>query len=165
MAATNWNWATPFFFPGIGLISASGKFRDAVFRLDSYETGTGRRVDVAEYPLRNIPNAQDLGRKARRFKFTAYVLGPGWEQERDALLNACEEDGPGTLVHPFHGEHTVVCEDCVVSESRASGQRWAAFQLGFVESGTYDEPSYETDPGHELLGQADAGYGVMERAF
>ena len=117
------------FFPGIGVADASGSFRGAAFRLDSYQTAIGRRADTREYPLRNIPQSEDLGRKARRFAFTAYVLGPDWEAERDELLNACEADGPGLLVHPFHGEHLVVCEDCTVSESRSGGIRYCAFEL------------------------------------
>jgi prophage DNA circulation protein len=153
------------FIPGIGLADASGAFRGARFRLDSYSTETGRRADVREYPLRNIPQAEDLGRKARRFAFTAYVLGDFWEAERDALLNACEADGPGTLVHPFHGEHLVVCESCTVSESRSGGIRYAAFELAFVEAGSFETPSFERDPGYELLAQAEAGYGVAGRAF
>jgi prophage DNA circulation protein len=153
------------FWPGIGVIDASGSFRGATFRLDSYQTATGRRADVREYPLRNIPNAEDLGRKARRFQFTAYVLGAGWEADRDVLLNACEEDGPGTLVHPFHGEHQVICENCTVSESRAGGVRYCAFELEFVEAGAYDSPNYEPDPGYELLGQCSQGYNVCEGAF
>jgi prophage DNA circulation protein len=160
-----YDWSTPLFFPGIGLINASGSFRGAPFRLDSYETTTGRRLDVHEYPLRNRPNAEDLGRRARRFVFTGYVLGPGWELQRDALLNACEQDGPGLLVHPFHGEQVVMCETCTVSESRSGGRRYAAFQLTFVEKGTYETPSYSIDPGYALLGQVSGGYGVMEGAF
>jgi prophage DNA circulation protein len=160
-----WDWATPIFFPGIGLINASGAFRGARFRLDTYETQFGRRVDVHEYPLRNIPNAEDLGRKARRFNFTAYVIGPGWEQQRDDLINACEADGPGLLVHPFHGEHVVMCEPSTVSEGRASGRRYAAFQLAFVEHGAFDTPSYEPDTGHTLINQCTAGYGAMRDSF
>ena len=136
-----------------------------LFRLDSYETATGRRAEVHEYPLRNVPNAEDLGRKARRFNFAAYVLGHLWELQRDMLLNACEADGPGTLVHPFHGEHTVVCETCTVSESRQGGQRMATFQLSFVEAGTFETPSYQPDSGYTLLDQAKSGYGVMEGSF
>ena len=153
------------FIPGIGLVDASGSFRGARFRLDSYQTQTGRRGDVREYPLRNIPQAEDLGRKARRFAFTAYILGDNWEAERDALLNACEADGLGLLVHPFHGEHRVLCENCTVSESRAGGTRYAAFELAFVEGGDYQSPSYTPDFGYQLLGQVSAGYGTIEGAF
>jgi prophage DNA circulation protein len=153
------------FFPGIGIADASGSFRGARFRLDSYQTETGRRGDVREYPLRNIPQADDLGRRARRFSFTAYVLGDFWEAERDALLNACEADGPATLVHPFHGEHQVLCERCTVSESRSGGTRYAAFELVFVEAGSYDSPGSQPDPGFALLAQAAAAFAQMARVF
>ena len=151
--------------PGTGLADASGSFRGTRFRLDSYSTELGRRADVREYPLRNIPQAEDLGRRARRFSFTAYIVGDDWESGRDALLNACEADGPGTLVHPFHGEHLVVCERCVVSESRSGGHRYCAFELAFVEAGSFETPSYQRDPGYELLAQAEAGYTASAGAF
>ena len=152
-------------FPGRGLADASGYFRGARFRVDSYQTDTGRRADVREYPLRNIPQAADMGRKARRFKFTAYVLGDGYEAARVALLNACEADGPGTLIHPFHGEHVVMCEDCTVSESRADGIYYATFELGFVEAGSFDTPSFESDPGWQLLAMVAGGYNTTAGSF
>jgi prophage DNA circulation protein len=163
--AVRWDWTEPTFLPGIGLIDASGSFRDAWFRLDSYETTVGRRADVRQYAMRNKPNAEDLGRKARSFNFSAYVLGFGWEQQRDALINACEADGPGTLVHPFHGTHRVICEICRVTESRAGGRRYAAFALEFTEAGGYDSPSYAIDTGYVLLDECKSGYGVIEDAF
>ena len=153
------------FLPGIGLADASGSFRGARFRVDSYSTEIGRRADVREYPLRNIPQAEDLGRKARRFQFTAYVLGGAWEADRDELLNACEADGPGTLVHPFHGEHEVVCESCTVCESRSGGVRYCAFELAFVEAGAYEAPSSEPDFGYALLSQCGDGYDVCSGVF
>jgi prophage DNA circulation protein len=155
----------PSFFPGVGLIRATGFFRGAAFRLDSYETTVGRRAVVHEYPLRNTPMGEDLGRKARNFRFTAYVFGAGWEFARDALINACEADGQGLLIHPFHGDHMVYCHNCVVSEARASGQRYASFQLEFGEAGSFDAPTYTEDPGQALLGQARDGYGVIEGSF
>lgn len=152
-------------FPGLGLSDASGYFRGARFRVDSYSTETGRRADVREYPLRNVPQASDMGRKARRFNFTCYVLGDDYESERDALLNACEADGPGTLVHPFHGEHIVMCESCNVSESRSDGIYYATFELGFVEAGSFDTPSFESDAGWQLLAQVAQGYSTSAGSF
>lgn len=153
------------FARGIGLADATGSFRGAPFRLDSYETAIGRRAEIHEYPLRNIPGGEDLGRKARRFSFNAYIVGPLWEFQRDALLNACEQDGPGTLVHPFHGEHTVICEQCTCSESRQGGTYICTFSLSFTEYGTLDTPGTTQDEGYVLLDQSKQGYGVIEGAF
>jgi prophage DNA circulation protein len=81
------------------------------------------------------------------------------------LLNACEEDGAGTLIHPFHGEHEVVCETCTVSEGRSTGIRYASFELAFVEHGDYRAPDWEQDPAHTLLNQTQGGYRAAEAAF
>jgi prophage DNA circulation protein len=93
------------------------------------------------------------------------VLGPAWELACDALINACEMDGPGLLVHPFHGTHRVVCETCSVSEGRAAGRSFASFNLAFVEAGDFQAPYYQSDPGSALLDQVGDGYGMMEGAF
>jgi prophage DNA circulation protein len=165
MSGTSWDWNFPTFIPGLGLLDATGWFRGCPFRLETYSTEFGRRVDLHEYPLRNLPNAEDLGRKARKFQFQCYVLGPAWELQRDALINACEADGPGLLVHPFHGEHTVMCDAGKVSEGKAGGERYAAFELTFVEYGSFDSPDYTADPGSSLLSLAASGYALVSSAF
>ena len=160
-----WDWTATPFLPGIGIHNATGFFRGVPFRIDSYETTVGRRGEVHEYPLRNLPNAEDLGRKARRFNFAAYIMGPGYDLVRDALINACEADGPGQLIHPFHGTHTVLCETGSVSESRQGGRRMAIFNLSFVEHGDFKFPDYEPNQGQQALDQASDGYPVIEGAF
>lgn len=109
-------------------------FRGAAFFVAGHEGGVGRRVQVHEFPLRDRPFAEDLGRKSRTFAMDAYVLGPDYMAARDALLRAVERPGAGQLEHPYLGEMRATCTACKVRESTAEGGV-ARFALEFVEAG------------------------------
>ena len=51
------------------------KFRNTAFYTASAEMSGGRKTVVHEYPLRDKPYAEDLGRKGHSFNIEAYVLG------------------------------------------------------------------------------------------
>jgi prophage DNA circulation protein len=67
----------------------------------------GRRTVTHEFPLRDEPIIEDLGRAARTFTVQGFLLGPTYMDQRDALIRVLEEPGPGSLVHPWYGEVTV----------------------------------------------------------
>lgn len=126
-----------------------GYFRDAAFRLGAYDMSGGRRHEWHEYPLRDEPLAEDLGRRGRRFSFQAHVIGDTWEIQRDELLTALEAEGPGLLIHPYLGEHNVECDTFTVHEGDA-GRRIAQFTLAFVETTGYVEPTSEPNSQRSL---------------
>ena len=81
----------------------AGSFRGVPFRTVDAEMRVGRRNVVNEYPQRDLPYVDDLGRRARRFVVEAYVIGDGYRAERDALIAAFEAKGSGELIHPRYG--------------------------------------------------------------
>jgi prophage DNA circulation protein len=109
-------------------------FRGVPFQVEGNDLSAGRRVQVHEYPQRDTPYTEDLGRATREISLTAFVIGADYLAARDSLLAACEEAGPGTLVHPWYGSLQVVLKSSRVSESRADGGM-ARFSLTFVEAG------------------------------
>ena len=110
-------------------------FRGAGFHVDRGGQAGGRRGPTHEYPNRDTPWSEDLGRKARRWPITAYVIGPNYIPGRDALIAACEAEGPATLVHPTLGSMQVKCESYTVTETREHGGM-ATFEMAFVEAGS-----------------------------
>lgn len=111
------------------------RFRGAVFQIEGHDaTVGGRRVALHEFPARDIPYAEDLGRITHEFSFAAYVVGSNYMQERDALIAACQKAGAGELIHPYLGRMTVICKGCSLRESSENGGM-ARFSLQFVESG------------------------------
>lgn len=114
-------------------------FRGAAFLVNTSDHETGRRAVTHEFPGRDVPYTEDLGRKARTHAVEAYVLGPDYMPARDALLQACEAEGPGRLITPWTGEAMVICTGCRLRESRADGGM-ATFSLTFAEAGEAASP-------------------------
>ena len=99
-----------------------GNLRGVPFHTTESDTGVGRRNEVHEYPLRDLPYADDLGRRAREFQVNGYVVGENYLQERDALIEALEAYGPGELIHPKYGMLNVVVVGRVsIRESHSEG--------------------------------------------
>lgn len=114
-------------------------FRRVPFEVDNTSIETGRRTQIHEYPQRDQPYSQDLGRSTRRIEFDAFVIGADYLEQANALLGAMEEGGAGTLMHPFFGQLKVNVINCRVSFDKALG--FAHFSLVFVESGELTFPN------------------------
>lgn len=117
-------------------------FRGVKFKVDTAEMAFGRRNQIHEYPGREEPFTEDLGKKAREYRFSAYILGDNYFGDRDALIKAIEDDKtPGVLIHPSLGRKTVVPRgDCSVQYSNKEGG-FEGFSLVFVEAGEKKFPS------------------------
>lgn len=109
-------------------------YNGVTFHVDVGTRTSGRRKHLHEFPKKNVGYLEDMGRKARRWTVQAYVIGPNFEDYRDALIEELEADGNGTLVHPTDGEDTVGVETYSVTERRERGG-WAEFEMTFTEAG------------------------------
>ncbi len=59
-------------------------FRGVPFQVEGDEATLGRRVQTHEYPNRDQPYTEDLGRATRRFQISAYLVGKTiWSRETD----------------------------------------------------------------------------------
>lgn len=119
-------------------------FRGAGFFVAKAESSHGRRQAVHEAAQRDIPYTEDLGRKAREFSISGYMLGAEYDVARKTLEEACEKAGPGVLVHPYRGELTVVCRGLNISESSDEGGM-CSITLTFLEAGEASYPSAKVD--------------------
>jgi prophage DNA circulation protein len=140
------------------------RFRGAVFYIEEAGGTYGRRHADHEYPDRDIPYAEDLGRKQRVWPMTGYVIGTGFRFLRDALIRACERKGPGSLYHPAIGTVQAVCRTCTWSEQREAGNR-CVFTLEFAEAGELLQPTGLPDTAQLLEVAADALGVAAEAAF
>jgi len=97
-------------------------FRGVPFFVDAVENTGGRQVVHHEFPFsEGLPFTEDLGKKGRAFQVEGYVVGPDYEAARDALQAALEQPGPGELVHPYLGSHTVAIVSYRVRQTRVDG--------------------------------------------
>lgn len=109
-------------------------FRGLAFHVEASTGRDGRRLAVHEYPGRDLPHVEDLGRSSRRLALTAHVIGPDWASRRDALVDACAREGAGLLVHPTLGQIQVRAESVSWSE-RADELGICRVEIEFVEDG------------------------------
>jgi len=123
----------------------TGSFREVPFVTESTDGEIGRRTALHEFPLRDKPYAEDLGRKARRFSMTIYVIGADYMSARDALIAAFEEPGPGKLIHPYLGEMTVTAIEVRGPRESTREGGMARFSVTFVESGDKVFPKATAD--------------------
>lgn len=130
-----------------GAKRVGASFRGVPFFVDTAERAGGRRVVVHEFPFRDDPFLEDLGRKARRFRVEGYVIGDDYLVQRDALLAALEDTSePGELVHPYYGIKRAICESVSVREASRDGGM-AMFALEFCEAPTQaPTPTQASDP-------------------
>lgn len=112
----------------------SASWRGVIFGVETGGLEGGRRVAIHEFPQKDVPYVEDLGRKARSFSVDAFVVGPDYMTDRNALLNALEQSGPGTLVHPWFGTlNNLQVQTFSLQESRDNGGM-ATFSITFTET-------------------------------
>jgi prophage DNA circulation protein len=96
-------------------------------------------VEVHEYPQRDTPWAEDLGRAARNISFDGFVVGSDYVAQANRLIAALEEEGAGALVHPWFGDMEVALRDPArVTFSNQLGM--ARISMSFVEAGELSFP-------------------------
>lgn len=110
-------------------------FRGVTFYVDTGSRAGGRRGITFEYPKRDVPSDEDMGRRASRLAISGYVLGPDYDIDAALLEDALNAEGHGPLVLPSFGEMIVRNETYTRSESKDRGNM-AAFEMTFVEAGT-----------------------------
>lgn len=115
-------------------------FRGVGFEVDTLEGDGGRRVVVFEFPGRDRPYTEDLGRAAQHHRIRGFVLGDDYMAQRDALLSALQDDpDPGVLIHPTLGRMTVRVGSVHWTEFKERGGA-CAFEIEFIEDGPQPSP-------------------------
>lgn len=136
------------------LVDAS--FRGVAFKTEDESLTAGRRVETHEFVNRDKPYTEDLGKATSRPKFSAYVIGDDCYEQRDRLIEALNNPGPGTLIHPAYGEMSV-CVDGEINVSASSSEgRMVRFDLRFVEAGELTYPTSGAATANTLVSSCSA---------
>lgn len=115
-----------------GLRTAS--FRGVQFHVRDRDFESGRRIALHEFPKRDTPFPEDMGKAAREFDVDAYVMGDDYMSRRNALIKACERTGPGSYVDFWGMTQRVVCRRVKVIETNHEG-RMCRLRIDLVEAG------------------------------
>jgi prophage DNA circulation protein len=138
-------------------------WRGVPFEVNGDDAEFGRRVVVHEYPQRDKPYVEDLGRKTRKFTLDAWVCAhvdndfDPWGA-RDALIEAIEAGDVGTLVHPFWGSLEGNISNVKVKQTGTTNGGYVNFTMDFVESGEMEfrASAVADTEGQVLTGEEDA---------
>jgi prophage DNA circulation protein len=112
----------------------NGKFRDAPFKLEAHDAVQTRQIITHSFPGSESHYSQDMGREPLGFQINAYIVGKDYDLDRDNLMKACSQPGPGELVHPYLGIQLVHVKSVTLRENKAE-LRVAKFEIVFVEAG------------------------------
>jgi prophage DNA circulation protein len=129
-------------------------FKGAAFHCESNARESGRRIVEHEFPKKELPYAEDMGRHAREFSIRGYCIvyqadaddlyQRDYRVPRDALIAALETEGGGELQLPTQTIQNVVCPKYRLTEEERFGG-YCVFEMTFLELGL--DPLY--DPGQE----------------
>lgn len=112
----------------------SASYKGVPFYVVEASSEHGRREATAEFPWGEQTAYADMGIKLRTYSIRAEFRENTHVEDSQALIEACESPGPGTLVHPTRGPLTVGCRSCRVSDDIETGAGYTTVDLEFVEA-------------------------------
>jgi prophage DNA circulation protein len=107
-------------------------FRGVPFSVIGAEVRKGRKGATHNYPFRDGAMREDMGRAARIYAFTGYLIGDLAPAMQLLLDNALETQGPGLLLHPTLGAVQVSLLSAATSVSR-DAMRVISIRMEFME--------------------------------
>ncbi|WP_054285117.1 DNA circularization protein [Gulbenkiania mobilis] len=137
-------------------------FKGVAFNVEQADGEVGRRTVLHEFPFRDLPQGEDLGRAARRFNVTALFVGPDAVDRAKQLLDVLERPDAGILVHPWHGSHLVqLSGNARVRWPRFAGGR-VSIELPLVEAGETPADAIRPDTDAQLASACDAAQAATD---
>lgn len=108
-------------------------FRNVPFQVDTIDVSAGDNVVLREYPFQDLPTVFRMGEGVEEIKFSAYVIGEDYIDQRDRLRAVLT--GEGVLIHPTAGAIRVfVAGKFAIRENPTAEGGMARFDLTFVRA-------------------------------
>jgi hypothetical protein len=155
-------------------------FDGNLFHVETHAIQNGRRIVLHEFPKKDLPYAEDMGRSAYQFTVRGYCIQypidtdvPLYMRDyriaRDLLAARLSQGGPGLLQLPTATASEsmqpiyVVCQRHVVTEEKRFGG-YCVFDMTFVEVGA---PPFRPAPDAKqgMLDQSNALRGEVQRVM
>lgn len=136
------------------------------FDVDSATLSFGRRTVTHEFPQRDAPYVEDLGKATRQFSIQGFIVGDDFIDRSKRLIDKIESQvgtdrraNHGKLVHPWLGSLEVTPIDNP-SITYDKAKRICTFTLTFLEAGN-ESTKKTTSWANQLLSKADALYAKI----
>jgi prophage DNA circulation protein len=143
-------------------------FRGVGFGVLESQMRFGRKISIHQYPYRDTVWVEDLGRSARRYSFSGFLVGADCIAQREKLLKACEEAAAiegGELVHPTLGRIKVSLAEEVTCTERWDRGRMFEIGFSFIEQGERKFPSSDLSTKDAVGAAADAAKSASTKSF
>lgn len=135
-------------------------FRNVPFQVDTIEVTAGDNTVLREYPFQDLPTVFRMGEGVEEIKFSAYVIGDDYLEQREQLREVLT--GEGVLVHPTAGSIRVyVVGKYSIKENPTAEGGMARFDLSFVRA---EARRYPVGVANTESQAVEAAAGVKESA-
>jgi prophage DNA circulation protein len=123
-------------------------YKGAEFHVQAMTEDSGRRLVVHEFPKKERPHVEDMGRRAMGYTVHGYcityvrdtpypIYNTDYRIARDLLRDVLDEGGPGRLQLPSLPSVIVACDRYrMIEETKLGG--YCTFDMTFVEQGVLD---------------------------
>ncbi|MCX5497330.1 DNA circularization N-terminal domain-containing protein [Kaistia dalseonensis] len=123
-------WDSADLLPGL----RPAMYRGVSFHMPDTSIEVGRRTLVTLFPGLDAPAFEDLGRHDGPISVAGVLLGDDYVAQAFALQAAFQAAGPGTLLHPWLGEMSVVIADPAQIRFSSRALRLVQFEVSFLRA-------------------------------
>lgn len=139
-------------------------FRGVEFFIDVSQKSLGRRAVLHEFPNRETPYTEDMGRVAEGFEIEGHVLGDDYFEAKRNLERVFNKNGPGELIHPYYGSKFVQIGPVNFTEATRQGAI-LSFTAKFFEAGDNRFPKGVNDKAAVLEAATDNALAEIKNEF
>lgn len=139
-------------------------FRGVGFFIEKAVVPAGRKGQLHEFPQRDEPYFESLGKQSKVHTLTGFIVGPDCFEQRDKLLQALEQEGAGELVHPWLGRVQVQVGECGVTHNLSEGGL-VRLDLKFYPANPLKFPVSTLNTRRQLLGASESLLGSALRRY
>ncbi|WP_122364306.1 DNA circularization protein, partial [Pseudomonas coronafaciens] len=130
-------------------------FRGVGFFIEKAVVPVGRKGQLHEFPQRDEPYFESLGKQSQIHTLTAFIVGRDCFEQRDRLLQALEQEEAGELVHPWLGRLQVQVGECSVTHNLNEGGL-VRLDLKFYPANPLKFPVSTLNTRRQLLGASES---------
>jgi prophage DNA circulation protein len=130
-------------------------FRGISFLIPQTSVPVGMKGQLHEFPQRDTPFFEQLGKQSQVHKMTGWVIGDDCFERRDKLIEALNTPGGGELVHPWLGKIQVKAGECEMSHDFVGGGM-VSFDLTFYPDVPLKTPGGRVNTQAQLVNSSES---------
>jgi len=130
-------------------------FRGISFLIPQTSVPVGMKGQLHEFPQRDTPFFEQLGKQSQVHKMTGWVIGDDCFERRDKLIEALSTPEAGELVHPWLGRMQVKAGECEMSHDLMGGGM-ISFDLTFYPDVPLKTPAAKVNTQAQVVNSSES---------